>query len=88
MYYKNGGIDLDKDIKLYTWSYCPFCQNAKKLLDKKGYDYEEVVLDDDEVRRKEMIEETGQETVPMIFIDGRLIGGFDQLKAMDEQGEL
>lgn len=79
---------MDKDIKLYTWSYCPFCRKAKKLLDKKGYDYEEVVLDDDEVRRKELIEETGQETVPMIFIDGQLIGGFDQLKAMDEQGDL
>lgn len=79
---------MDKKIELYTWSYCPFCQNAKKLLDEKGYDYEETVLDDNEDRRKELKEETGQGTVPYVFIDGELIGGYDDLKAMDEEGKL
>nr|WP_300005677.1 glutaredoxin 3 [Tissierella sp.] len=79
---------MDKKIEMYTWSYCPFCQGAKKLLDEKGYKYEETVLDNDEARRKELAEETGQNTVPMIFIDGELIGGFDDLKAMDKAGKL
>ena len=81
-------IILDKKIELYTWSYCPFCKNAKKLLDKKGYKYEEVVLDDDEAQRLELKEKTGQGTVPYVFIDGELIGGFDDLKALDDAGNL
>lgn len=79
---------MDKKIELYTWSYCPFCQNAKRLLDNKGYKYEEHVLDDNEEKRLELKTKTGQGTVPYVFIDGELIGGFDNLKEMDDKGRL
>ena len=73
---------------LYTWSYCPFCQNAKKLLDNKGYKYEEHILDNNDDKRQELKNETGQGTVPYVFIDGELIGGFDDLKKLDDEGKL
>ena len=53
---------MDKKIEMYTWSYCPFCKNAKKLLDEKGYEYKETVLDTDDDRRAELVKETGQKT--------------------------
>ena len=79
---------MEKKIELYTWSYCPFCQNAKRLLDSKGYKYEEHVIDNDDEKRQELIGKTGQNTVPYVFIDDELIGGFDDLKAMDDAGNL
>lgn len=79
---------MNKKIEIYTWSYCPFCVNAKKLLDNKGYKYEEHILDNDDKRRKELIKETGQDTVPIIFIDNKFIGGFDDLNEMNNQGKL
>lgn len=79
---------MDKKIELYTWSYCPFCQNAKRLLESKGYKYDEIKLDNDEKKREELIAQTGQSTVPFVFIDGELIGGYDDLKALDDKGQL
>lgn len=79
---------MNKKIELYTWSYCSFCQKAKKLLDIKDYKYSEYILDSDEERRQELINETGQNTVPIIFIDGKFIGGYDDLKEMDRKGIL
>lgn len=79
---------MDKKIELFTWSYCPFCVKAKELLDSKGYEYDEVVLDTNDVRRQELIERTGQESVPYVFIDYVLIGGYDDLKKLDDEGKL
>ncbi len=79
---------MEKNIELYTWTYCPFCQGAKQLLDSKGLKYQETILDDNEERRKELKAETGQGTVPYVFIDGELIGGFDDLKKLDSEGKL
>lgn len=79
---------MAKKIELYTWSYCPFCTNAKNLLNSKGYEYEEHLIDNDDAKRQELIKSTGQDTVPYIFIDGKLIGGYDDLKKMDDQGHL
>lgn len=79
---------MNKKIELYTWSYCPFCKNAKKLLDSKGYKYDEYILDNNEEKRLELKAKTGQGTVPYVFIDGELIGGFDDLKKLDDKGKL
>jgi glutaredoxin 3 len=61
---------------------------AKDLLNRKGAAFEEINLDgkDDELAR--LRERTGQRTVPQIFIDGQLIGGFTDLAALDSRGEL
>jgi glutaredoxin 3 len=77
------------DVMIYTSDACPYCVRAKRLLDDKGVAYEQVhiALDDFEARMH-IAEITGHMTVPQIIIDGKPIGGWDQLSALDRAGEL
>ncbi len=76
-------------IEIYTWSRCPFCIRAKGLLDSKGAEYTEYVIDGDEAARTEMAKISGgKRSVPQIFIDGKHIGGCDDIHALDRQGGL
>lgn len=77
-----------KTADLYTWRFCPFCVNAKKLLDEKGITYQEHRIDNDEAKKRDLLEETGQDTVPYVFLDGKFIGGYDELVALDKEGKL
>lgn len=73
-------------IEIYTTGTCPSCIRAKRLFASKGFEYEEIDVSMD---RSAMIERAeGRRTVPQIFIDGRGIGGFDDLVALDRTGEL
>jgi glutaredoxin 3 len=75
-------------IVMYTTQYCPYCVRAKALLRHKGMEFEEIDVSEDEAVREKMIEESGRRTVPQIFINGSPVGGFDELRTLDEQGEL
>jgi len=76
-------------IEIYTTEYCPFCVRAKALLKSKGVTFEEIDVSDDQEARERMIELSGgRRTVPEIFIDGKIIGGYDELKALDNAGKL
>ncbi|MDQ8039714.1 MAG: glutaredoxin 3 [Rickettsiella sp.] len=75
-------------IVVYTTSSCPYCQNAKKLLDSKKLKYAEIIIDMDTNKRDEMIKLSGQRTVPQIFINDKPIGGFDALSALNSSGQL
>jgi glutaredoxin 3 len=76
-------------IEIYTTPICPYCIRAKRLLDRKGVAYEEIDLWTDPGRRPEMLKRAaGRTTVPQIFIDGRGIGGSDDLHALDAAGRL
>ncbi len=77
-----------KKAVLYTWTFCPFCVRAKRLLERKGIEYEEHNIQQDEAKKKELLEETGQDTVPYVFLDGEFIGGYDQLSALNKAGKL
>ncbi len=76
------------EILIYTKDYCGFCAQAKALLNEKGADFTEIDVTHDADLQAEMIERSGRRTVPQIFIDGRHIGGFDDLVALDAAGEL
>ncbi|MEM1254065.1 MAG: glutaredoxin 3 [Cyanobacteria bacterium P01_H01_bin.21] len=78
------------NIEIYTWSTCPFCHQAKQLLEQKGANYTEYVLDGDERAREVMVARgtNGRRSVPQIFINNRHIGGNDNLHALERQGEL
>ncbi len=77
------------DVVIYTTPLCPYCARAKRLLDRKGVAYAEVDLWTEPGRRAEMLERAeGRRTVPQIFIDGRGIGGSDELHALDAAGRL
>jgi glutaredoxin 3 len=76
-------------IEIYTKAFCPYCHRAKALLDRKGAGFEEIDITMGGPRRGEMIDRAGgRTTVPQIFIDGRHIGGCDDLVALDGAGKL
>ncbi|MDQ0349879.1 glutaredoxin 3 [Ancylobacter vacuolatus] len=76
-------------IEIYTTSTCPYCHAAKKLLGRKGVDFSEVNVTGDPVARSSMSSRAnGRTSVPQIFIDGRHVGGCDDLYALEEAGEL
>jgi len=79
----------DERVIVYSSPFCSFCGAAKRLLAKKGAAFTEVDVMFDPRRRLEMVERSGgRQTVPQIFIDGRHIGGYDDLSALDQRGEL
>ncbi|ACR70941.1 glutaredoxin 3 [Edwardsiella ictaluri] len=75
-------------VEIYTKATCPFCLRAKALLTAKGAGFDENAIDANPEKREEMIARSGRTTVPQIFIDGRHIGGCDDLHALDARGEL
>ena len=76
-------------VLIYTKTTCPFCVRAKALLAKKGAAFQEIEITDNPALRTEMIEKAnGRTTVPQIFINGRHIGGCDDLHALEDQGKL
>ena len=76
-------------VEIYTKFTCPYCSRAKRLLEEKGASYEEYELNSSPGKRDEMLQRSnGRYTVPQIFIDGRHIGGSDDLAELDRQGGL
>lgn len=76
-------------VLMYTTRWCPFCIMAKRFLQAKGAAFEEVAVDCDAARRAEMLQRSnGSRTVPQIFIDDRHVGGYDEMVALDRQGQL
>ena len=76
-------------VELYTTRFCPYCARARSLLAKKGVDYVDIDVMADTAKRDEMVARSGgRQTVPQIFIDGRHIGGSDELAALDKAGKL
>ncbi len=76
-------------IEIYTKAFCPYCTRAKALLDGKHAAYEEIDITMGGPRRAEMIDRAqGRSTVPQVFIDGKHIGGSDDLAALDRRGGL
>ena len=76
-------------VEIYTKAFCAFCARAKRLLEDKGAPYEEYDITMGGPKRGEMLERAnGRTTVPQIFIDGRHVGGSDDLHALDRDGRL
>ena len=76
-------------VEIYTKAFCPYCTRALKLLAAKGATPDEYDITMGGPRRREMLDRApGRTTVPQIFIDGRHIGGSDDLAALDRAGKL
>jgi len=75
-------------VEIYHKTWCPYCHAALRLLDNKGVAYRAIDVTTDRARERQMIERSGRHTVPEIFVDGELIGGFDDLAALDREGSL
>jgi glutaredoxin 3 len=76
------------NIIIYGSETCAYCTAARMLLKKKGVAWHEILVSRDAEKHAEMVARSGRRTVPQIFIDERSIGGFDELYALEQDGEL
>ena len=79
---------MKNNITIYSSTHCPYCVRAKALLTKKGVEFTEILVDGNDALREEIIEKSQRRTVPQIFINGKHIGGCDDLYALETAGEL
>ncbi len=77
-----------KKITIYSTRICPYCVRAKNFFEKRNIEYKEIMIDVDPEQMKVMIEKSGRQSVPQIFIDDYHIGGFDDLIEHDMDGKL
>lgn len=77
-----------KKVIMYTWTVCPFCVKAKRLLNQKGIPFEEINLDNKDDELDKLRAQTGWKSVPQIFIGNEFIGGCDDLYALEVKGDL
>jgi glutaredoxin 3 len=76
-------------VVVYTTSFCPYCVAAKRLLGELEIVFEEIDVGGDPALRAEMSDRAeGRYTVPQVFIDGRPVGGYDELQALADVGGL
>jgi glutaredoxin 3 len=76
-------------IRIFTSEPCSFCTRAKRLLTAKGVDYEEVAFARGDFRaRQDLVDLTGRYTLPQILVDDTPIGGYDELRRLDAEGDL
>lgn len=88
---KTNAIDQESqmsEIVIYTRKICPYCDRAKDLMNKKGWDYTEIDLDLNPDKIKEMLELAKRRSVPQIFINGQHVGGCDDLYDLDAKDQL
>ena len=76
-------------VEMYTKTTCPYCIRAKLLLQEKGVELSEIAVDLGGERKQEMVQRAnGRMTVPQIFINGRHVGGCDDLFELEWAGKL
>jgi glutaredoxin 3 len=79
---------IEPAVMIYTQALCGYCAAARALLREKGVAYDEINVTLNAKLRREMVERSGGETVPQIFIGKRHIGGYDEMAALDDAGQL
>ncbi len=75
-------------VVLYGTRFCSFCLAARRLLDKKGIMFEDISVDTDLDLRMEIMEKSGQRTVPQIWVGSTHVGGYSDLQALETSGDL
>ncbi len=76
-------------VQVYTMDYCPYCERAKSLLKKRGVEFQEIrVADDDDAKWDELYRLSGMRTMPQIFHGKKVIGGYTDLAAQDAKDQL
>jgi len=75
-------------VIVYGTKFCPYCDRAKSLLQRKGVTYKEIKVDQDMAQMREMMEKSKRRTVPQIFIGDYHVGGYDDMAELDASGKL
>lgn len=74
-------------ITIYTSRYCAYCSAAKHLLESKDYEFEEINMEGNQELMLQIMQKSGQRTVPQIFVGEKSIGGYQELLASTASGE-
>jgi glutaredoxin-like YruB-family protein len=69
---------VDKKVVIYSTPTCPYCKRAKEYLSRKGISYTDIDVAQDKEKAKEMVQKSGQMSVPVIMIDDEIVVGFNQ----------
>jgi glutaredoxin 3 len=75
-------------VTMYSSPFCGYCAAAKRLLERKGVAYDEIDVSFDPESRRQMVERSGRQSVPQIFVGETYVGGFDDLSALESRGGL
>ncbi len=75
-------------VRMYRTKHCPYCRMAESLLSGKDVEFEQIDTAGRADLRQWIAQQSGQRTVPQIFINGKSIGGFSELSALDKSGKL
>jgi glutaredoxin 3 len=76
------------EVVVYTTRTCPYCDLAKDLLSRRGVAYREVDVTDQNDFRDQLQKLTGGRTVPQVVVGGRPVGGYEELRRLEESGDL
>ena len=78
-----------KNILMYSGPMCNFCDAAKRLLVRNNLKYKEIDISKEAGLMEEMIKKAnGKRTIPQIFFDDKHVGGYQELRALEKNGEL
>ncbi|OOV87231.1 glutaredoxin 3 [Oceanospirillum linum] len=77
-----------QNVVIYSKSWCPFCVQAKRLLQSKKVDFTEIDVEREPAKMQEMMKNSGRRTVPQIWVGETHIGGCDDLFAAEQTGQL
>ena len=78
-----------KNVTVYTGPMCAFCDAAKRLLKKNNIPYKEINVSLEESKRDEMLKKSnGRKTIPQIFFDDFHVGGYEELRALEQNRKL
>ncbi len=75
-------------VEIYTQPWCPYCERAVALLQRKGVAFQEINAPHGSAQREDAMARSGRSTMPQMFIDGRHVGGCDDLMALERAGKL
>jgi glutaredoxin 3 len=81
-------MNASASVVMYTTAWCPYCARARQLFGSKGVAFTDIDVDATEGARAEMQARSGRTSVPQIFVGGQHLGGYDDIKALDDRGGL
>ena len=76
------------EVVIYRTAHCGYCVRVHQLLEAKGVAFKEVDVSEDDGKRRWLLDVTKRRTVPQVFINGKPVGGFDELARLNRSGEL
>lgn len=80
---------MAKQIDVYTTSYCPYCVRAKELLKLRKIEFKEIMItDEDDQAWEDLYQRSKMQTVPQIYVDGKILGGYSDLAEQDQVDQL